>query len=111
MDPWPGHSISYYYFGYLMAAMLIRVTGVSSALGITSLRFLFGMTAAGLRRALGPLESAPRKREMRPDCHFLTSGSGLALLAPLMMLAMGNWFGGLDMIMPGLHCLRASGRI
>ena len=102
MDPWlSGYSISYYYFGYLMAAMLIRVTGVSSAVGYNLVAaFWFGMTAAG---AYGVLWDLLSLRQENAKCDqtaiFLTRRKAvLALLAPLMMLAMGNWFGGLDMI-------------
>jgi len=49
LDPWlSGYSISYYYFGYLLSAMLIRITGVSSSVGYNLVAALwFGMTAAG----------------------------------------------------------------
>ncbi len=34
MDPWlSGYAISYYYFGYVIVAILIRVTGVTSSIG------------------------------------------------------------------------------
>jgi uncharacterized membrane protein len=35
-DPWmSGHSISYYYFGYVIAALLIRLTGLLPSIGLT----------------------------------------------------------------------------
>lgn len=49
-DPWlSGYAISYYYFGYVMIAMLARITGVISsvAFNLTSALW-FAMTAAGL---------------------------------------------------------------
>ena len=49
MDPWlSGYSISYYYFGYLLSAMLIRITSVTSSVGYNLVAaFWFGMTAVG----------------------------------------------------------------
>ena len=50
-DPWlSGYAISYYYFGYVIIAMLIRITGVVSGVGFNLTAALwFGMTAAGYR--------------------------------------------------------------
>lgn len=46
-DPWlSGYAISYYYFGYVLIAMLIRVTGVISGVGYNLASALwFGLTA------------------------------------------------------------------
>ena len=46
-DPWlSGYAISYYYFGYVLIAMLIRVTGVVSGVGYNLTSALwFGLTA------------------------------------------------------------------
>ena len=48
MDPWlSGYAISYYYFGYVLIAMLIRLTGVVSGVGYNLTSALwFGLTAA-----------------------------------------------------------------
>ncbi|MHC1740876.1 MAG: DUF2298 domain-containing protein [Anaerolineaceae bacterium] len=47
-DPWlSGYAISYYYFGYVLIAMLIRLTGVISSVGYNLTSALwFGLTAA-----------------------------------------------------------------
>lgn len=47
-DPWlSGYAISYYYFGYVLIAMLIRLTGVLSGVGYNLTSALwFGLTAA-----------------------------------------------------------------
>ncbi len=101
-DPWlSGYSISYYYFGYLMSAMLIRITSVSSSVGYNLVSALwFGMTAAGaygiLWDLLGLRQQGTKKTRV---AGFLNKNKAvLALLAPLMILVMGNWFSGLDMI-------------
>lgn len=46
-DPWlSGYAISYYYFGYVMVSMLIRVSGVTSAIGFNlSAALWFALTA------------------------------------------------------------------
>ncbi len=101
LDPWlSGYSISYYYFGYLLAAMLIRATGLSSSVGYNLTAALwFGMTAAGAYGILWDLLSLRQKKdEPHRVSRFLAKKKAvLALLAPIMMLVMGNWFSGLDM--------------
>ena len=49
-DPWlSGHSISYYYGGYLMMAVLAKLTGTSSGIAFNlSLALLAAMTATGV---------------------------------------------------------------
>ncbi len=48
-DPWlSGHSISYYYFGYLMMATLTKLTGIASSVSFNlSIALLFALTAIG----------------------------------------------------------------
>ena len=48
-DPWmSGYSISYYHFGYIMTAMLARLTGVSGNLAFNLMSALvFALTAVG----------------------------------------------------------------
>ncbi|KPJ51828.1 MAG: hypothetical protein AMJ37_04065, partial [Dehalococcoidia bacterium DG_18] len=49
LDPWlSGHSISYYYFGYLMMATLTKLTGVASSISFNlSIALIFALTAIG----------------------------------------------------------------
>lgn len=102
LDPWlSGYSISYYYFGYLLSAMLIRITGVSSSVGYNLVAALwFGMTAAGAYGILWDLLSLRQAgtKKTRAVGFLKKNKAVLALLAPLMMLVMGNWFSGLDMV-------------
>lgn len=102
MDPWlSGYSISYYYFGYLLSAMLIRITGVTSSVGYNLVAaFWFGMTAVGAYGILWDLLSLREQgTKSKPAMAFLSKHKAmLALLAPLMILVMGNWFSGLDML-------------
>ena len=102
LDPWlSGYSISYYYFGYLLSAMLIRITGVSSSVGYNLVAaFWFGLTAVGGYGILWDLLSLRHQSTKKTHVvGFLQKNKAvLALLAPIMMLAMGNWFSGLDML-------------
>lgn len=49
-DPWmSGFSISYYYFGYYLAAVMIKLSGVMPAIGFNlALASVFGLTAVGV---------------------------------------------------------------
>lgn len=102
LDPWlSGYSISYYYFGYLLSAMLIRITGVSSSVGYNLVSaFWFGLTAVGAYGILWDLLCLRQQGTKKTHVvGFLQKNKVvLALLAPIMMLAMGNWFSGLDMV-------------
>ena len=102
LDPWlSGYSISYYYFGYLLSAMLIRISGVSSSVGYNLVAaFWFGMTAVGAYGILWDLLGLRQQgAKSKPAAGFLRKHKAvLALLAPLMILVMGNWFSGLDMV-------------
>ncbi len=48
-DPWlSGYAISYYYFGYVLVAMLIQLGGISSSVGFNlAVSMIFAMTAVG----------------------------------------------------------------
>jgi YYY domain-containing protein len=103
MDPWlSGYAISYYYFGYVMVAMLIRMTGVISGVGFNlAISLWFGMTALG---AFGILYSLlNRWRNNKPVKEMdkgsvSTVGVGWALLAPFFILIVSNIEGFLEML-------------
>lgn len=89
LDPWlSGHAISYYYFGYVMLALLTRLSGVAPAvafnLGVAS---WFALTSLGAFSAAYNL-LAPRLAAG----HHLARGRHLAaaLLGPLLVAWMGN---------------------
>ena len=98
-DPWlSGYSISYYYFGYVLSALLIRVTDVASSVGYNLVSALwFALTAAGAYGLLWDL-LAQRKKPREDSMHIPDKYHWLALLAPLMMLVVSNWFGVLDVL-------------
>lgn len=86
-DPWlSGYSISYYYFGYVLIAMLTQVTGIASSiaynLGGSS---WFALTALGTFGLLFNLLSASGLVKNKGK-------AGWSLLAPIMVLIAGNFF-------------------
>ena len=93
-DPWlSGYSISYYYFGYVIAALLARLTGVPSAVGYNLAQALwFALIATGAYGLAADL-LATRKRPGNTGQH---RHLGWALLAPVMILLVSNTYGFLD---------------
>ncbi|MCE9646515.1 MAG: DUF2298 domain-containing protein [Chloroflexi bacterium] len=86
-DPWlSGYAISYYYFGYVMTAMLARVSGIPGSMAhnlMTSLIFALGAIGAyGILYNLlpHPVSSAARKAKVENS-----------LLAPLFLLLVSNF--------------------
>ncbi len=102
-DAWlAGYSISYYYFGYVLVAALIKVTGVASAVGFNlALALLFALSVTGaLGVALNLIaltkEEGERKRaeaHLRPSSSVLLPSFWPALLAPLIIVVAGNFYG------------------
>jgi YYY domain-containing protein len=90
-DPWlAGYSISYYYFGYLMTAMLAKLSG---AIGSVAFNLAFvtvfasaAVASYGLARNLLAI--------YRPAARH--SALWFAGLAPLFVLLLGNWVGPLE---------------
>ncbi len=83
-DPWlSGYAISYYHFGFLMTAMLARLSaaipGIAFNLMIAS---VFAMTAAA---AYGLVADLLQKRDLS-----VGRAAGLALLSPLFTLVVSN---------------------
>lgn len=76
-DPWmSGHTINYYYVGYLMFGLLIKLSGVTPAVGYNlSISFLFAFAVAGAF-SLG---------------YALTRRFTWAALAPVFVAFVGNW--------------------
>ena len=98
-DGWlGGYSISYYYFGYLMTTILIRLSGVPSEIGFNlMLATVFGMAAAGSFELIGELLRHGGDRGK--DCAPFKPG---ALLAPVFLLLLGNAEG----LFKNLHSLQ-----
>jgi len=90
-DPWlSGYAISYYYFGYVLTAMLARITGTLGSVAFNlMLALVFALSAVGAYGILYNLLAAWRKdhpSHVRP----LTS---LPLLGPFFLLIVSNFEG------------------
>jgi YYY domain-containing protein len=93
LDPWlAGYSISYYYFGYVIVAMLAKITGVSAGVAFNlGLSLIFAMGAVGAYGILHNLLAAlPEDR--RPNL------TRLPVLGPLFVLILGNVEGFMEFI-------------
>jgi YYY domain-containing protein len=97
-DPWlSGYSISYYYFGYVMISMLIRLTGVSAGVGYNLAGALwFALTGIGAYGILFNLIRMYRKK----DAIQVQRRTGFlgGLLGPFFILIVSNLEGFLDFI-------------
>jgi YYY domain-containing protein len=113
-DPWlSGYAISYYYFGYVMTAMLARVSGITGSLAhnlMTSLIFALGAIGSYgilynlLSRSLGPKSedsAATNEHEEMSALPHPASVRGLSLLAPLFLLLVSNFGALLEILHQG----------
>jgi YYY domain-containing protein len=97
-DPWlSGYAISYYYFGYVMVALLIRLTGVETGVGFNlAVALWFALSALGAYALLYSLlvrRFVQEKAEAAwPLARFW------ALLAPFFLLIVSNIEGFLEML-------------
>ncbi len=98
-DGWlSGYSISYYYFGYVMTAVLVMLSGVLSSVGFNlMLASVFGMAAAGAFGILNDLLLL-----WKPTESGRVAPSMRSLLAPVFVLIAGNLEGLLE-VMHSLH--------
>ncbi len=105
-DPWlSGYAISYYYFGYVMAAMLAEATGTLGSVAHNLMSALiFAMSFLGAYGILYNLLSVWRSRQptvqretpVQPD--ETRSSLGMPLLGPLFLLFASNLEGFLEVI-------------
>ncbi len=110
-DPWlSGFAISYYYFGYVMMAMLTRLSGVASGVAFNlGIALLFAMTATGafgviynlLARGSDTLREDSRDREtLGEDLDRPREASAIryGLLGSLFVAGIGNLEGLLELL-------------
>jgi YYY domain-containing protein len=100
MDPWlSGYAISYYYFGYVIVSMLIRVTGVSSSIGFNlSSALWFGLTAlATYGIAFDLLATWIHSNDGEHSKRLLTARLG-AFFAPFFVLIISCYEGVLEFL-------------
>lgn len=95
-DPWmAGYSISYYHFGYIMAAMLSDLTGVNNATGfslmIVTLFALAGVTTFGVVYNLIRARASWHRRKELGDPTPRKTAIPFALLGVFFVILMGNF--------------------
>src|SRR5678815_5394168 len=90
-DPWlSGYAISYYYFGYVMTAMLAKFTAVSASVAHNlMLSLIFSLSAIGAYGLLYNLLTAYRQSQGEDQQQGLLPALG-AFLAPLFLLVVSN---------------------
>jgi uncharacterized membrane protein len=98
-DPWlSGYAISYYYFGYVLVAMMARITAVSGSVAFNlGIALVFALTVLGAYSLVYNLLAARSKEEPQADEKH---GSRLyyALLGPLFILVVSNLEGFLEVL-------------
>jgi len=89
-DPWlSGYGISYYYFGYVMAAMLAKLTGTLGAVAHNLMSSLiFALSFVGAYGILYNLLAAWRSHH--PSLAARTASTNLPLIGPLFLLLVSN---------------------
>jgi YYY domain-containing protein len=95
-DPWlSGYAISYYYFGYVIVAGLIRLTGVLSGVGFNlAIALWFSMGGLGIFSVvLNILSKLSGKLASGKKDGSFTRFAGWAALGPLFLIFLGNWEG------------------
>jgi YYY domain-containing protein len=98
-DPWlSGYGISYYYFGYVLVAMLARLTAVPGSVAFNlGISLIFALTAIGAYGLVYNLLSA-RSKEEPPGDEKHGSRLYYALLGPLFILLVSNLEGFLEVL-------------
>jgi YYY domain-containing protein len=96
-DPWlSGYAISYYYFGYVMTAMLARLSGIPGSMAhnlMTSLVFALGAVGSyGILYSLLSKDHGMKTENGELSVHRSSSSAHcLALFAPLFLLLVSNF--------------------
>jgi uncharacterized membrane protein len=96
-DPWlSGYGISYYYFGYVMAAMLAKLTGVGGGIAFNlMLALVFALASIG---AYGIIYNLLSELKHGKDQISTKAISGLPILGPFFLLVVSNLEGFLELL-------------
>ncbi|MBI5305401.1 MAG: hypothetical protein HY868_24945 [Chloroflexi bacterium] len=110
-DPWlAGYAISYYYFGYIIVAILTMLSGVASSSAFNlAIALLFALAATGAfglayNLIQGSLEISDRRVPQSPTSNLQSLVS--ALFAPVFLVLIGNLQGFFE----SLHALGVGSR-
>ncbi|NTV35655.1 MAG: hypothetical protein HGA53_01750 [Anaerolineaceae bacterium] len=105
LDPWlSGYAISYYYFGYVMVAMLSKVTSIASQYAFNlAIATWFALAAQGAYGLLFNLLCVWREKKEESSLQPKKIGGilALAILAPMFILVIGNSEGFLEVLYAG----------
>lgn len=99
-DPWlSGHSISYYYFGYLIIAIIVKIIGTPTGIAFNlSLIFWFGLIAIAASDLLINLTSKNRATNENRSFGIRWKIPFASLLAPFFILITSNSEGLLELL-------------
>ncbi len=99
-DAWlSNHAISYYHFGYVIVALLARITGTPSAIAFNlGLATLFALAFLGAFGLAANLISRAKARMKTQESEVLSASILPSLLAPMLILIMGNFYGALEIV-------------
>jgi YYY domain-containing protein len=99
-DPWlSGYAISYYYFGYVMVAMLADLSGVASGVAFNlAIAMLFALACLGAYGLAYNMLGLARRAEAHRHATPARQDVIAALLGPLLAVVMGNLEGGLEVL-------------
>jgi len=99
-DAWlSNHAISYYHFGYVVVALLARITGTPSAIAFNlGLTTLFALSFLGAFGLAANLISQAKSRMSTQESRILSASIWPSFLAPVLILIMGNFYGALEII-------------
>jgi YYY domain-containing protein len=106
-DPWlSGYAISYYYFGYVMTAMLAEITATVGSVAFNlMISLVFGLSAIGAYGLVyNLLQAYWQSHAHRGSTQSATKNNSFpraalgAFLAPLFLLVLGNWEALLDVL-------------
>ncbi len=88
-DAWmSGYAISYYYFGYVLIAMLADLSGVTSSIAFnTTIALIFALTGIGVFGLVYNLVRAASRRALRAS---RTAALGAGVLGLVLLILMGN---------------------
>lgn len=100
-DPWlSGYAISYYYFGYVLVAMLAKITLVQGSIAFNlGVSLVFGLCATGAFGLVYNLQAALMARKQAASSNREgTTSLFYALLGPLFILLVSNLEGFLEVL-------------